>query len=52
MNRTRITVAELLALKGTRQLSMLHLESLDEARAASAAAIDLLSIETPIWNCS
>jgi 3-methyl-2-oxobutanoate hydroxymethyltransferase len=50
MNRTRLTVAELLALRGTRQLSMLHLESLDEARAASAASIDLLSIETPIWS--
>ena len=50
MNRTRLTVAELLALKGTRQLSMLHLENLDEARAAAAARIDLLSIETPIWS--
>lgn len=50
MNRTRRTVADLLALKGTRQLSMLHLESLDEARAAAAASIDLLSIETPIWS--
>ena len=35
MNRTRLTVAELLALKGTRQLSMLHLENLDEARAGA-----------------
>jgi 3-methyl-2-oxobutanoate hydroxymethyltransferase len=52
MNRTRLTVAELLALKGTRQLSMLHLENLDEARAAAAARIDLLSIETPIWSAA
>jgi 3-methyl-2-oxobutanoate hydroxymethyltransferase len=50
MNRTRRTVADLRALRGTRQLSMIHLESLDEARAAAAAHIDLLSIETPIWS--
>jgi 3-methyl-2-oxobutanoate hydroxymethyltransferase len=50
MNRTRLSVAELLELRGTRQLSMLHLENEDEARASAAARIDLLSIETPIWN--
>ena len=50
MNRTRKTVADLLAVRGSRQLSMLHIENLDEAMAASAARIDLLSIETPIWS--
>ena len=50
MNRTRKTVADLLALRGVEQLSMIHVESPDEARAASAAGIELLSIEQPIWN--
>jgi 3-methyl-2-oxobutanoate hydroxymethyltransferase len=50
MNRTRKTVADLLAQRGTRQLSMLHIENMDEATAANAANVDLLSIETPIWN--
>ena len=50
MNRSRRTVADLRALRGERQLSMIHIESMDEAWAASAAGIDLLSIETPIWS--
>jgi 3-methyl-2-oxobutanoate hydroxymethyltransferase len=50
VNRTRKTVADLLAGRGTGQLSMLHIESLDEAAAAAASGIDLLSIETPIWS--
>jgi 3-methyl-2-oxobutanoate hydroxymethyltransferase len=50
VNRTRRTVADLLALKGKQQLSMIHIEDIDEGRAAAAAQIDLLSIETPIWN--
>jgi 3-methyl-2-oxobutanoate hydroxymethyltransferase len=50
MNRSRKTVADLRALRGKQQLSMIHIESLDEARAASAAGIDLLSIEQPIWS--
>jgi 3-methyl-2-oxobutanoate hydroxymethyltransferase len=50
MNRNRITVRELLDLKGTRQFSMIHVESLEEAAAAEAAGIELLSIETPIWT--
>ncbi len=45
-----MTVAQLLEQKGERQLSMVHIESLDEARAAADASIDLLSIETPIWS--
>jgi len=50
MNRTRMTVAEMLADKGKRQYSMIHIEDLNEARAANAAGIDLLSIEQPIWS--
>jgi 3-methyl-2-oxobutanoate hydroxymethyltransferase len=50
MNRDRATVADLLALKGRRQLTMLHVTSLDEAAAADAAGIDLLSIIDPLWS--
>jgi 3-methyl-2-oxobutanoate hydroxymethyltransferase len=50
MNRSRKSVAEIRALRGKRQMSMIHVESMDEARAAAAASIDLLSIETPIWS--
>ncbi len=41
MNRR--TVADLLALKGLRQLTKLRISSLDEAAAAEAAGIDMLS---------
>jgi 3-methyl-2-oxobutanoate hydroxymethyltransferase len=50
MNRTRPTVAELLALKGKKQFSMLHVKTLDEARAANTARIDILSIIDPLWT--
>jgi 3-methyl-2-oxobutanoate hydroxymethyltransferase len=50
VNRSRQTVADLLALRGVRQLSMIHIESRDEAAACAASGIDLLSIEDPIWN--
>jgi len=50
MNRTRPTVADIRANKGKRQMTMVHIENLDEARACAAAGIDVLSIETPIWN--
>ena len=50
MNRTRPTVADIRATKGERQLSMVHIEHLDEARACAAAGIDVLSIDTPHWN--
>jgi 3-methyl-2-oxobutanoate hydroxymethyltransferase len=40
----RPTVADLQALKGKRQLSMLRVETLDEAAAAQQAGIDLLSV--------
>lgn len=50
MNRTRLTVAELLALRGKKQFSMVHVETIDEARAADLAGIDFLSVETPLWG--
>ena len=46
----RRTVADLRALKGKRQLTMLFVETLDEAAAAAAAGIDLLSIIEPVWS--
>jgi 3-methyl-2-oxobutanoate hydroxymethyltransferase len=52
MNRSRKSVAEIRALRGQRQLSMIHIESHEEARAAAASGIDLLSIETPIWSAA
>lgn len=50
MNRSRPTVAELRALRGARTMSMVHIENLQEAAACAAVGIDILSIETPIWN--
>lgn len=50
MKTNRKTVADLRALKGKRQLTMLYVETLDEARAAAAAGIDMLSIIQPIWT--
>jgi 3-methyl-2-oxobutanoate hydroxymethyltransferase len=50
MRHARMTVADLRAARGTRRLSMLYVETLDEARAASAAGIDLLSIIDPVWT--
>lgn len=46
----RPTVADIRALKGKRQLSMLFVETLDEAAAAAAAGIDMLSIIAPLWT--
>ena len=40
----RPTVADLLSLKGKRQLTMLRVETLEEAEAAEKAGIDILSI--------
>jgi 3-methyl-2-oxobutanoate hydroxymethyltransferase len=45
-----MTVADVLALKGKRQLSMLHVRTTEEAAAAEAAGVDLLSIIEPLWN--
>ena len=46
----RMTVADVRALKGRRQMSMLFVETPDEARAAAAAGIDMLSIIDPLWT--
>ncbi|MEX8495098.1 3-methyl-2-oxobutanoate hydroxymethyltransferase [Sphaerotilus sp.] len=40
----RSTIADLRALKGQRQLSMLRVETLDEAAAAQQAGVDLVSV--------
>lgn len=50
MRHNRMTVAGLRALKGRRQMTMLYVETLDEARAAAAAGIDILSIIDPLWT--
>ncbi len=44
MNSKRPTVADILALKGKRQLTMLRVETLEEAEAAESARIDMLSV--------
>jgi 3-methyl-2-oxobutanoate hydroxymethyltransferase len=46
----RSTVADMLALKGQRQITMLYVDTLDEAAAAAAAGIDMLSIIQPVWT--
>ena len=43
----RLTVADLRKLKGKRQLTMLFVETPEEAAAASAAGVDILSIIEP-----
>lgn len=50
MRHTRRTVADLRALKGQRQLTMLYVDIPEEAAAASAAGIDILSIIDPVWT--
>ncbi|MDK1494034.1 3-methyl-2-oxobutanoate hydroxymethyltransferase [Sinorhizobium sp. 7-81] len=44
MKHRRPTVSDLLSMKGTRQLTMLRVVTLDEAEAAEEAAIDLVSV--------
>lgn len=44
MTQKRLTIADLRALKGKRQLSMLRVETLEEAEAAERAGIDMLSV--------
>jgi 3-methyl-2-oxobutanoate hydroxymethyltransferase len=50
MPAKRPTVADIRALKGKRQLSMLFVETPDEAAAANEAGIDMLSIIDPLWT--
>ncbi len=44
MRHRRPTVADLLSIKGSRQLTMLRVTTLEEADAAQQAGIDLLSV--------
>ena len=44
MSRSRPTVADLRAIKGKRQLTMLRVMTLEEAEAAERAGIDIVSI--------
>jgi 3-methyl-2-oxobutanoate hydroxymethyltransferase len=46
----RMTVADLRAMKGKRQFTMLFVDTPEEAAAASAAGIDILSIIDPAWT--
>ena len=48
MRKARMTVADVLALKGKRQLSMLRVETLAEAEAAERAGVDMLSVPPEI----
>lgn len=44
MKKSRYTIADLLALKGRRQLSMLRVETLEEAEAAERAGVEMVSV--------
>ena len=46
----RPTVADIRAQKGKRKLTMLYVETPDEAAAAASAGIDMLSIIDPVWT--
>ena len=50
MRGKRPTVADIRALKGKRPLTMLYVETVEEAEAAAAAGIDMLSIIDPLWT--
>ncbi len=50
MNRTRPTVADIRANKGVRQMTMVYVREIAEARACAEAGIDVLSIEEPFWT--
>jgi 3-methyl-2-oxobutanoate hydroxymethyltransferase len=45
-----MSIADLRRRKGQGQMTMLYVETPEEAAAAAAASIDLLSIIAPVWN--
>ena len=49
-NRSRMTVADVRALKGVRQMSMVYVQTVEEAAACASAGIDVLSIEQQFWS--
>lgn len=50
MDRNHRSVADMLAMKGKRQMTMLYVDTVEEAAAANAAGIDMLSIIQPVWT--
>lgn len=50
MRNPRPTVADIRAFKGKRTLTMLYVETPEEAAAAAEAGIDMLSIIDPVWT--
>ena len=50
MRPNRRTVADMRALKGKRQITMLFVDQVEEAAAASEAGIDMLSIVSAVWT--
>ncbi len=48
MTRTRLTIADLRALKGKGQMTMLRVTTLDEAAAAEQAGIDIVSVPSEL----
>ncbi|MDD9739480.1 MULTISPECIES: 3-methyl-2-oxobutanoate hydroxymethyltransferase [Marinovum] len=46
----RPTVADIRAMKGKRTLTMLYVETPEEAAAAAEAGVDMLSIIDPVWT--
>lgn len=50
MRSSRPTVADIRAFKGKRTLTMLYVETPEEAAAAAEAGIDMLSIIDPVWT--
>ncbi len=52
MIHNRKTVADMLAMKGRKQIKMLFVDREDEAQAAAEAGLDMLSIIDPVWTPS
>ena len=52
MTRMKPTVADLLAGKGSRQLTNVFVDSIDEAAAAEAAGIDIVTVQDSLMSTS